>query len=90
MFDRTVTNKKDVINIYTLISQISATKNFVEYVTLAKSRVKEIKLEPPELPEIFVNNWEDLLPNTLQDQISLKLEYDKISHKEIHITLKNN
>lgn len=56
MIDETITDKKDTISIYALISQIYATKNFVEYATLAKSRVKEIGLKSSELFEIFVNN----------------------------------
>lgn len=67
LFDGAVADGKDAISIHALTSQIHAAKNPDEHAT-SKSGDEEIRLEPPESPEIFADNWEDSLPNTPQRQ----------------------
>lgn len=85
MFDRAITDKKDVINIYALSSQIYTAKNLNKYST-SKSEDKKLKLKSLKLSKLFANNWKDSLPNILQKQILPKPKHKKIFYKKNNTT----
>lgn len=55
LFDEVAIDKKNVISIYTLISQIYVAKNPNKYFT-SKNKNEKLKLEPLELFEIFATD----------------------------------
>lgn len=70
LFDKVVINEKNTLSIHIPISKIYTIKNLNEH-SILKNKDEKLKPKPSKLLKIFIDNWEDLLLNTLQKQILL-------------------